>query len=66
MTMEGTRLLELHSSGSVASGMSHHELNQTAVIYSSHFLTKTKADTSVAVAVLVRNQRIDAKRRSSK
>ena len=29
-------------------------------------IDKTKADTSVAVAVLVRNPRIDAKRRSSK
>ena len=66
MTLEGERLLELHSSVSVASGMSHHELNQTAVSYSNQFLTKEKADTSVAVAVLVRNLRIDAKRRSSK
>ena len=62
MTLEGVRLLELHSSVSVASGMSHQEY-QTAVSYSSD---KTKADTSVAVAVLVRNLRIYAKRRSSK
>ena len=61
MTLEGTRLLELHSSASVASEMSHHGHNQTAVSYSSQFLTKTKADTSVVVAVLVRNLRIDAK-----
>ena len=27
---------------SVASGMSHHELTQTAVSYNSHFLTKQK------------------------
>ena len=60
MTLEGARLLELHSSVSVASGMSHHEYNQIAVSYSSQFLTK-KADTSVAVAVLVRNLLIDAK-----
>ena len=40
--------------------------NQTAVSYSSQFLKKKKADTSVAVAVLVMNLRIDAKRRSSK
>ena len=30
MTLEGARLLELHSSVSVASGMSHHEYNQPA------------------------------------
>ena len=42
MNLEGTRLLELHSSVSVARGMSHHELNQTAVSYSSQFLTKQK------------------------
>ena len=65
MTFEGTRLLKLHSSVSVASGMSHHELNQTAVSYSSKFLTK-KADTSVAVAVFVRNLLINARRHSSK
>ena len=42
MTLEGARLLELHSSVSDASGMSHHEYNQTAVSYSSQFLTKQK------------------------
>ena len=42
MTLEGAKLLELHSSVSVASGMSHHEYNQTAVSYSSKFLTKQK------------------------
>ena len=42
MTLEGARLLELHCSVSVASGMSHHEKNQTAVTYSSQFLTKQK------------------------
>ena len=42
MSLEGARLLELHSSVSVASGMSHHELSQTAVCYSSQFLTKQK------------------------
>ena len=36
MTLEGKRLLELHSSVSVASRMSHQELNKTAVSYSSH------------------------------
>ena len=36
----GARLHELHSFVSVAIGMSHHELNQTAVSYSSQFLTK--------------------------
>ena len=40
MTMAGARLLELHSSVSVASGMSHHEKNLTAVSYCSQFLTK--------------------------
>ena len=40
MTLEGTRLFEPHSSVSVASGMSHHEWNQTAVSDSSQFLTK--------------------------
>ena len=42
MTLEGARLLEVHSSASVASWMSHHEYNQTAVNYSSQFLTKQK------------------------
>ena len=42
MTLESARLLELHSSVSVASGISQHELNQTAVSYSSQFLTKRK------------------------
>ena len=42
MMLEGARLLELHSSVSVASGMSHHEKNQTSVSYSSQFLTKQK------------------------
>ena len=42
MTLEGARLLELHRSVSVACGMSHHEQNQTAVSYSSQFLTKQK------------------------
>ena len=65
MTVEGARLLELHSSVSVASGMSHHVWNQTAVSYSSQFITLTKADTSVAVAILVSNIRIDANERSS-
>ena len=55
MSLEGARLLELDSSVSVASGMSHHEYNQTAVSHSSQFLTKTNADTSVAIAVLIRN-----------
>ena len=39
MTLDGTRLLELHSSVYVASGMSHREWNQAAVSYSSQFLT---------------------------
>ena len=38
MTLEGERLLELHNSVSVASGMSHREYNQTAVSYCSQFL----------------------------
>ena len=42
MTLEVARLHELHSSVSVASGMSHHEQNQTAVSYSIQFLTKQK------------------------
>ena len=42
MTLEGARLLELHSSVSVESGMSHHELNQTAVSYSSQFSAMQK------------------------
>ena len=42
MTLEGEELLELHRSVSVASGMSHPELNQTALRYSSQFLTKQK------------------------
>ena len=42
MTLEGARLLKLHCSVSVASGMSQHESNQTAVSYSSQFLTKQK------------------------
>ena len=42
MTLEGAELLELHSSVSVASGMSHHEYNQTAVSYCSQFVTKQK------------------------
>ena len=42
MTMEGARLLKLYSSASVASWMSHHENNQTAVSYSSQFTTKQK------------------------
>ena len=32
MTLERASLLELHCSESVASGMSHHESNQTAII----------------------------------
>ena len=64
MTLEGARLIALHISVSVASWMSHHELNQTAVSYSIQFLTN--ADTSVAVTVLARNLRIYAKCRSSK
>ena len=59
------RLLELHSFVSAASGMSHHEWSQTALSYSSLSSTK-KADTSVPVAVLVRNLRIGAKRRRLK
>ena len=67
MKLEGARLLELHSAVSVASGMSHHEQNRTAVSYSSQFLTKQKQiQVLYTVAVLVRNLRIDAKRRSSK
>ena len=42
MNFEGARLLELHRYVSDASGMSHHEYNQTAVGYSSQFLTKQK------------------------
>ena len=42
MTLEGARLLELHSSVSVTSGMSRREQNQTAMRYSSQFLTKQK------------------------
>ena len=42
MTLQGARLFELHKSVSVASGMSHHELNQTAMSYSRQFLTKQK------------------------
>ena len=37
MTLEEARLLMLHSFVSFASGMSHHELNQTAVSYSNQF-----------------------------
>ena len=40
MSLEGARLLELNGSVSVASGMPHYEHNQTAVSYSSQFLTK--------------------------
>ena len=36
MTLEGARLLELHSSVSVASGMSHHKYDQAAVSNSSN------------------------------
>ena len=36
MTLDGTRLLELHSSVYVASGMSHREWNQAAVSYSTY------------------------------
>ena len=61
MTLECARLLDLHSSAYVASGMSHHEYNQTAVSYSSQLLVKTKADTSVEVAVLVRKLLIFAR-----
>ena len=64
MSFECIRLLELHSFVSVASWMSHHQLSQTAVSYSSQFLAK-KADPSVAVAVFVRNLRIGVGRRSS-
>ena len=42
MTLEGARLLELHSSVFVACEMSHHEYNQAAVSCSSQFLTKQK------------------------
>ena len=49
---ECARLLELDSSASVVSGMSHYEKNQTAESYSSQSIDKTKADTSVAVAVI--------------
>ena len=42
MTLEGARLLELHSSVSVASEMSHLEYNKTAVSYSNQLLTKQK------------------------
>ena len=40
MTLEGERLLELHSSVSVDSGMSHHFLNQTAVSYIDIFVAQ--------------------------
>ena len=40
MTLEDARMLELHNSVSVASGISHHELIQTAVSYSNEFLKK--------------------------
>ena len=40
--LEGERILELHRSVSVASGLSHHKYKQTAVRYSSKFLTKQK------------------------
>ena len=42
VTLEGTRLLELHWSVYAASWMSHHELIQTLVCYCSQFLTKQK------------------------
>ena len=42
MTLEGARLLDLHSSVSVAGGMSYFELNQTAVNDSGKFMTKQK------------------------
>ena len=42
MTLEGVTLLEMHSSVSVASWMSHDEKKQAAVSYSSQFLTKQK------------------------
>ena len=42
MTLEGARLLQMHSSVSVASGMSDQELCQTALSYNSQFLTKQK------------------------
>ena len=40
LNVEGARILELCSSVAVASGMSHHGWNQTAVSYSCQFLTK--------------------------
>ena len=57
MTLEGARLLELHSSLSVASGMSHHEHSKTAVSYSSKFLTKQE-QIEMWQLLLVRNLRI--------
>ena len=65
-TLDLARLFKLHSSVSVESGMPYHEQNQTAVSYNSQFLTKIKADTSVAVDVFVRNLQINARRHSSK
>ena len=40
MTLEGARLLELHRSVSVESGMSHHDENQTTVSHGCQFMTK--------------------------
>ena len=42
MNLEGARLLKMHCSVSVSSGMSHHEWNHTAVSNSSQFMTKQK------------------------
>ena len=57
---ECSRLLEPHSSASVANKISHSEQNQTAVNYSIQFLIRQK----LAVAVFVRNLQIDARRQS--
>ena len=48
MIKEGARLLELHSSVFVVSGMSYNEWNQTAVSYSNQFLTRSE-DTSLDI-----------------
>ena len=62
---ECQRTLEMHIYVAVAGGMSHHELNKTTLSCSRPFFDKAVADRSMAVAVFVRNKRIDARRCSS-
>ena len=63
LTLECARILDLRSSASVASEMSHHEYNEVAVVDS---LQNKSRYMCVVVVVLVRNRGIDARRRMSK